>query len=655
MIDSNDIQAMDQELNNLEFLAKRPAPWNEFWNAYFASILRWTDARCAALISLHPSFDTALAIEEIRNSLDVPQPVTALWFKLGQAPLQYSNAEIAATCSPFLKSHLLQANSTCLDEANAHSTQMVMIGQDKQSFAVGLFLRTSLPPHFVLWIEVNHPQDSTSETQFRKDFLHRNEPVLSAMAEVASTFLFYDNRRREMEFQKALPNLISELNKASSLAAFDACLAHDLPSWLNADRVAVVRIVGASPQVRALTGVDTVEQKTDPIVALQHSARVAMLTKSPGFLHTSSQDWGYAFALPISNDTVLIAQWRSAIRMLEGSWQLHSIIGFIDHAKSECDRAPTTLAQLTSGAALWSPTSTWRRWLALLAMLAVGWGISCIPVRFTIEADGFVEPVLQRIVFAPEDGFVERLFVDTETQVQRNSQILQLKSPELELRQQAIAGEWEDATQRRSALNVAINQAPAGDAQLQTLSQQWSAEVAGLDARILSLEEQQRILVQQHQLLMITSPINGLVIKPDLKKRLENRPVLRGDQLLRVAEVTGKWRLRLLVHEQDLGHIRSAWDVDQHQAIVQFRIQSAPHITHTGAITRIASSALREPGQPPTVTVDIELAPGALQVEQVGATARGVIDCGRRPLWYVWTRELTEALMRNFWIGTSLQ
>jgi hypothetical protein len=150
----------------------------------------------------------------------------------------------------------------------------------------------------------------------------------------------------------------------------------------------------------------------------------------------------------------------------------------------------------------------------------------------------------------------------------------------------------------------------------------------------------------------VRSPIGGQVFRRDLMSDLNARPVKQGQQLLEVVEPDGPWRLELRVPDRVIRHVRAAWEtsaagLQPSENVtaglpVRFILRTAPEqtwherVTHVGVVTELDETGnLSSEAIVPLTSTKMEgLRPGA------GVIAS--IHCGRRPLGFVWFRELIE-------------
>ena len=143
----------------------------------------------------------------------------------------------------------------------------------------------------------------------------------------------------------------------------------------------------------------------------------------------------------------------------------------------------------------------------------------------------------------------------------------------------------------------------------------------------------------------MTSPIDGIVVTWDLENRLANRPVQRGNALLRVANPNGPWQLELHMADDRMGYIGRAKkivDEKKEKFPLSYILATAPGNKHQGHVTSIEGQA--NPMQDEGNVVDIK---AAITKEDIpdedrrpGSGVNAKIYCGRRALGYVWFHDI---------------
>lgn len=517
--------------------------------------------------------------------------------------------------------------------------------------------------------------------------------LLQGFAEVFGDRLRGHERRSWAELQSVFDRFLTELYAAPGHTELAGCLAHDLPSLVKCQRVAVVRQTKMGRwRVEAVTGAAQIKHRTETIVAFERLVRKAsrsgkpLLCRAPDSLRIATFNGseeatlnnGLAeteipdtLLLPLADrgsvpgqgsgsSLVLVLQWAAADQLNANIVTIRRVMPHLSAAWSHANRRAwwTPGSVISNLLGKRSRLAVFARWAALSVVVgSLIWATSDIEVDFDIEAKGKLEPVDQRFIFATHDGYVEDLAVEDGSQVVPGQLLVQLRSSDLELRQREIEGEIATARKRRDGLSIAINQLNPGQRDTLITSRQLAAEVESLDEKLRGLAGLQELIRKQQDSLALRCPIEGSVVTWDARRNLESRPVKRGDSLLKVAQISGPWRLRLWVPDREIAHLKefgSTPNDNQNSDVrtgpaVTFRMISRPGESYQGTLVSIGNTVQVFDDLGPAIPVDFlfdrEQVPGL----QVNATAVGRIHCGRRLWWYVWSRSLIETIQRRFW------
>ncbi len=219
----------------------------------------------------------------------------------------------------------------------------------------------------------------------------------------------------------------------------------------------------------------------------------------------------------------------------------------------------------------------------LLLILAV-W-----PMPLTVEAKGTLEPVERRDVFANIDGVVEELKVDHGDHVAKGQLLVKLRNTELEATIADIGGKERVNSEKLSRVRRELFEQKLGPEVRTRLEGEQSELIQTQE----SLERQLRLLKDKQSELEVRSPLDGVVLTWDLHNRLIQRPVQKGQVLLRVADPTGPYQLELHIPKSLMGDIAEgqAQKASDQTLPVTYIIATAPGITHQGRITEIARHA----------------------------------------------------------------
>jgi hypothetical protein len=124
-----------------------------------------------------------------------------------------------------------------------------------------------------------------------------------------------------------------------------------------------------------------------------------------------------------------------------------------------------------------------------------------------------------------------------------------------------------------------------------------------------------------------------------LRNRLIQRPVQRGQVLLRVADPGGPWQLELHMPESRMGHIvkrqQALYDEWDDRLEVSYILATEPGTTRYGRVEEIHRSAEVRGDEGNTVLIKVAIDKSELPQLRPGSTVTAKVSCGRRPLGYV--------------------
>lgn len=281
--------------------------------------------------------------------------------------------------------------------------------------------------------------------------------------------------------------------------------------------------------------------------------------------------------------------------------------------------------------------------LAVSAVIAV----LLMPTSFNIDAAGSLQPVIQRNIFAPAHGEVCELLVEHGSHVKKGQPLLQVRSADIDQNVQDLQGKAKAARERLAAIRVTRLK---GNTRVELVeTHRLSAEQAALTTELDSLASQLTIARQQQESLTIRSPFDGQVITWDVAARLKHRPVQPGDHLLTIANTHGDWNLEVEIPDRRVSHVVS-WR--QRQSVdneVRFRMEADPGHEFAGKLSHISNTAASDNSDERYIPAKVSVAQNDLPRSlRAGAPARVRINCGRRPLAFVWFHELIHSIQTTF-------
>ena len=252
-------------------------------------------------------------------------------------------------------------------------------------------------------------------------------------------------------------------------------------------------------------------------------------------------------------------------------------------------------------------------------------------------------PARFRHVFAPADGVIQRLDVAHADSVTKGALLFQLRRPELDYEQARLLGDLLTNQKRLDAIHSALLNHKPSAATSESEFDELTSEEARLKILLASLREQQAILDRERNELAVTSPINGEVLSWGIEDALARRPVRRGERLLSVADTSGPWQLDLRIEDHDIAHVLAA-RAERKDLDVSFILASHAGEDYRGTIDEVSMATELDEHQQPTVLIRVAVDRDQLPDLRPGASVVANIHCGRRPIGYVWLRELFDVI-----------
>jgi multidrug efflux pump subunit AcrA (membrane-fusion protein) len=284
-----------------------------------------------------------------------------------------------------------------------------------------------------------------------------------------------------------------------------------------------------------------------------------------------------------------------------------------------------------------------------LGIAAIGAALALVPWDYRVEGLGKTMPVIQREVFAPWDGDVVQILVDSGQRVERGQPLVQLESDELRSELVSVESELAGKSELMRTLDRQIQLADREGRPNDAVK--YRAEAIRTKIERDSAEEQVGILRDRIKALTVLAPIDGVVATFQIKQKLLNRPVRRGDMLLEVMDDTGDWRLELEVPEYRMGHILKALTESKAGTLpVEYVLATAVETSYEADLTTIATRSNQSEEEGTVVEVYADIDPETLPSRRIGAEVEAKIDCGKRSLGYVLFGDVIEFVQRHLWL-----
>jgi hypothetical protein len=240
--------------------------------------------------------------------------------------------------------------------------------------------------------------------------------------------------------------------------------------------------------------------------------------------------------------------------------------------------------------------------------------------------------------------------------------LLVLRSTELEEKEAVLRGE------ERKLLEESIALAMQLDDRDRQLSAYQRAETVGrkdgVETQLETVRKKLEIfLLHEKPKLYVTSPIDGVIVSSDIRRRLpEKKPLSRTQYVMEVADLDGDWQLELLMPEKQMGYImehKNRLDKHEKPLRVEFHLATKVDEKHYGTVKEIhdraevrsesAGAGGKSNTNLNTVTIKVALDDQeALRSDlKFGAGCSAQVDCGKRPLGYVLFYQVIVYIQKN--------
>ncbi|MBQ9454551.1 MAG: HlyD family efflux transporter periplasmic adaptor subunit [Thermoguttaceae bacterium] len=274
----------------------------------------------------------------------------------------------------------------------------------------------------------------------------------------------------------------------------------------------------------------------------------------------------------------------------------------------------------------------------LLAALLVGCFV--FPYKFEVESDGKLLPVNRAEIFAQMDGDITSVEVSHGSIVQPGTPLATLRNIDFEAQVTKLKGDMVRTASERSSKTALLRKTT--DKMEQS---RLAGEIQELSVQLDYYAREMALLQQKQQDLVVKSQIAGIVVTFDVKEKLENRPVQRGQVLMEVADPTGDWEVELYMPENRIGLVREAQknlvkEFPDGDLRVTFILASQPDKKIKGRIVEIHKTAEVREEMGNTVLVRVAFDKSQVPNPNMGASVTGKIYCGERSIGYVWFYDL---------------
>ncbi len=285
---------------------------------------------------------------------------------------------------------------------------------------------------------------------------------------------------------------------------------------------------------------------------------------------------------------------------------------------------------------------------ALTALAAVTLGLIFIPMELQLEAEGKLEPQVRREVFAPIDGEEIEVLADHSRSVKAGDPLIRLRNRQIEMEMTELIGQIQttDAELSRVKGIRTARQSLEPNERRQLEGEQREFEV-----RLAALREKLQLQTERAEQLIIRAPIDGTVMSWDVEKMLRSRPVMTGQVLLEIADLTQPLYLEVQMPDKRMGHLdKRIRELDQPTLPVRYVLATHPDEPMRAELPRQQVQLRAQVDPEHGSTVKMRAIPDREELEKraprPGAKVIANVQCGQRASGFVLFHEVYEWLCK---------
>lgn len=482
-------------------------------------------------------------------------------------------------------------------------------------------------------------------------------------------------------------------------------IANEGRRLIDCDRVSVAILKGGKAKVVAISGQDSIENRSNNVQALNNLATRVIKSGEPLWYDGSTEDLPAQLEEAIEDyvdlshgRTVTVLPIRQPERKLEGDVLAErnetnearvrrDIIGALIVEQIETQLSRQTLEgrvdlvyehacraisnSLNHSNILFMPL--WRfldrcLWMfrgsalpktaSILGLLAAGLlSMFLIPMDFDLQGNGKLKPTVERQVFAHADGEVEAVLVKHGQEVKKDQTLVKLKNNELEQQIQTTRGQYKQSLQQAYGLKRQLDSATTlTEAERIRVQQDYNQA----EQEAFNRQAELNLLVERQSKLERLSPIDGLVTTWDVEKVLTARPVVTGQVLMTVADPDKPWEVEVMMPEKRMRYLDGAFandrvvktdDKGEKYLDVEIILMTKPDTKHYGKLYQPAVGQRAELDPEDGAVVRLRCVPNDKALLEIskrpGARVMADVKCGKRSVAFVVFYEVIEWIRAN--------
>ncbi len=285
--------------------------------------------------------------------------------------------------------------------------------------------------------------------------------------------------------------------------------------------------------------------------------------------------------------------------------------------------------------------------LAVLLVAMITSALTLIKVPYHIRATGRLMPVEKFRAYAPFDGQVQRVWVESGQAVKRDQPLVSVYGETLASRNLTLQNDLAEKKKLLSAYKAQLDETADQLSPVSTIS--LNTKVVQLSVEIRGLTDQLHLVTSLLERSHIKSEIDGQISTFRPGDLLENRPVSRGELLLEVMNEQGAWHLELQLPEKRFGHLLDEIQSGRTDHPVTFVQATCPEQTLKATVQQVSTRVSIPEDGAPTVMIHATLNPDQSFRKTIGADVIARIQCGERSLGYVWFGDIIDGARQGIW------
>lgn len=284
----------------------------------------------------------------------------------------------------------------------------------------------------------------------------------------------------------------------------------------------------------------------------------------------------------------------------------------------------------------------------LTAIAVVSLGLIFVPLELQLEAEGKLEPDARREVFAPIDGEVVDVLVDHSSAVDVGTPLVKLRNRQLEMEMTELLGQIRTTTAEFERVRTVLSERRSLERDEQKRLQ---GEELEFKVRLDALREKLALQKERDQQLTVRSPIKGTVMSWDVEKTLRSRPIMTGQVLMEIADLRQPLHLEVNMPDKRMGHLdKRIRELDQPTIPVRYVLATHPDEPMLAELPRSEIQLRAQVDAEQGSTVKMRVIPDREELEKrsprPGAKVIANVQCGKRAAGFVLFHEVYEWLCK---------